>query len=1032
MDALVRLDDVTKRYDDDGRPALDRVSLEIGAGEAVAIMGPSGSGKSTLLNLIAGLDRPTSGAVSVAGTRIDQLGETGTALFRRNQVGMIFQFFNLLDDLTVADNVLLPAQLGGMSAGKARARADELLEVLHIERLRDAYPARLSGGERQRVAIARALVNQPALLLADEPTGALDSATGEEIGALLSGLHRSGLTLVLVTHNPELAARYAERTVELVDGRIAGSPLTRCTRWPDDHRADLQGRPWRDRPPAPADDRRGARRARLDGRDGARAGARRRLERSVRARIREAARRRHRRDGRSGVGVSRVLARTATLPEVTAAAGPFAEVTVSGRSAGQELPPQTIVGRATPGGPVDDLVLEAGHWATKPGQVVLATGGENDLRFSLGSLVTVGTAPHRQTLTVVGLANSITGTASGWVAPAEIPLLRAAGGTSATQMLYRFAQAGIGAQLHADVARLTGVLPRGALAGTMSYYTAKIEEDGNIAPFVPFLLAFGILGIVMSVLIVANVVGGAVVAGYRRIGILKSLGFTPAQVALTYAAQVALPALVGCLIGVGLGNLIAAPLLRQNANAYGVGHLGVPIWVDVVVPAAICALAALAALLPALRAGRLSTVQAIATGRAPQSGRGYAAHRLFGRMPLPRPITIGLAAPFARPSRTLLTLAAVLLGATTVTFAVGLTSSLKLVVDGISHQQAEPVQIQMPGNGFAVSAPDLVGPKHIKAGPPTRGPQVPTAKAEHAILAAVHSQPATLHVVAQADNSASVAGLSEQVPVTAFRGPATWTGYDLVSGHWYGGPDQVLAPTGFLTQTGTSVGDTITVSQGGRRERVRIVGEVFDTRNRGISMITSWSTLARHIDPGIAPDQFDVGLRSGTSASAYANALNRRLGPNYGVELNTRKTAVVNAMIGLIGTLAALLAAVAALGVLNTVVLETRERVHDIGIFKAVGMTPRQTIAMAVCWVAGIGLVAGVLAVPIGVALHHEILPAMAGSVGLRLPASFLTVYSAPELVALALAGVLIAVLGALAPAGWAAKSKTANALHAE
>jgi putative ABC transport system permease protein len=730
------------------------------------------------------------------------------------------------------------------------------------------------------------------------------------------------------------------------------------------------------------------------------------------------------------VGAER-LARTAHLSGVTSAAGPYPETTVSVRSGGIGFGPQTIVGRATPGGPVDDLVISDGHWATKPGQIVLATG-DNGIGFSVGSTLTAGAGRHRQTLTVVGLANSITGTASGWVAPAEIPLLRAAGGTTVTQMLYRFAQAGIGAQLHADVARLTRALPGGALAGSMSYYTAKIEEDGNIAPFVPFLLAFGILGIVMSVVIVANVVGGAVVSGYRRIGILKSIGFTPLQVAAAYAAQVGLPALIGCLAGVAVGNLLAAPLLRQNANAYGVGGLGVPIWVDVVVPAGICALAAVAALLPAIRAGRLSTIQAIATGRAPRSGRGYAAHRLFGRMPLPRPITIGLAAPFARPSRTLLTLGAVLLGATALTFAFGLTSSLTRLLNGISHQQSEPVQIQMPGTGFQGGPKQVkIGPQHTKAGPPIGGSQVPTAKAEQAILAAVHSQPATLHVVAQADDSASVAGLSQQIRVTAFRGPATWTGYDLVSGHWYTGPDQVLAPTGFLTQTGTSVGDTISLSQGHNRVRVRIVGEIFDTHNRGLNLVTRWATL-RTIDPRLAPDQFDVGLRPGTSANAYARALNQRLGPNYNVELNTDRTAVVDAMIGLIGTLSALLAAVAALGVLNTVVLETRERVHDIGIFKAVGMTPRQTTAMAISWVAAIGLIAGVIAVPIGVALHHEILPAMAGSVGLRLPASFLTVYSTPMLFVLVFAGVLIAMVGALAPATWAAKIHTATALHTE
>jgi putative ABC transport system ATP-binding protein len=228
MDALLHINDVTKRYDGAGQPAVDGITLEIAPGEAVAVMGPSGSGKSTLLNLIAGLDRATSGSITLAGQRIDRLSETGMARCRRRQIGMIFQFFNLLDDLTVADNVLLPAQLAGMPRSKARARADELLSALHIERRRDAYPGRLSGGERQRVAIARALVNRPAVLLADEPTGALDTATGEEIGRLLLELNRSGQTLVMVTHNPELAARYTQRAIHLVDGRIAqrtGDPL---------------------------------------------------------------------------------------------------------------------------------------------------------------------------------------------------------------------------------------------------------------------------------------------------------------------------------------------------------------------------------------------------------------------------------------------------------------------------------------------------------------------------------------------------------------------------------------------------------------------------------------------------------------------------------------------------------------------------------------------------------------------------------------------------------------------------------------
>jgi putative ABC transport system ATP-binding protein len=221
--SVIELDGVTKTYQGGGPPALAEVSMSVAAGEVVAVMGPSGSGKSTLLNLVAGLDRPTSGTVTVAGRRIDTLSESALARFRARHVGIIFQFFNLLDDLTVEDNVLLPAQLAGASRRQARSRAGELLERMGLQSFRDKYPARMSGGQRQRVAIARALVNSPAVLLADEPTGALDTATGQEIGALLRSLAAAGQTLVLVTHDPGMAEQYAARTLRLVDGRVAGA-----------------------------------------------------------------------------------------------------------------------------------------------------------------------------------------------------------------------------------------------------------------------------------------------------------------------------------------------------------------------------------------------------------------------------------------------------------------------------------------------------------------------------------------------------------------------------------------------------------------------------------------------------------------------------------------------------------------------------------------------------------------------------------------------------------------------------------------
>ncbi len=215
---VVRLEDVRKEYG--GTTALDGVNLQIRAGEAVAVMGPSGCGKSTLLNMVAALDRPTSGTVVVQGEDLGELNETRRALFRRHRIGMVFQFFNLLDDLPALDNVALAAQLVGAPAKQARARALELLDELGVADRRDVYPAALSGGERQRVAVARALMNRPALLLADEPTGALDSRSGEQVMDLLLDLNQIGQTLLIVTHDQRLAARCASRVVELADGRV--------------------------------------------------------------------------------------------------------------------------------------------------------------------------------------------------------------------------------------------------------------------------------------------------------------------------------------------------------------------------------------------------------------------------------------------------------------------------------------------------------------------------------------------------------------------------------------------------------------------------------------------------------------------------------------------------------------------------------------------------------------------------------------------------------------------------------------------
>jgi putative ABC transport system ATP-binding protein len=197
--------------------AVDAVDLDVNRGETLAVMGPSGCGKSTLLHLIGALDRPSAGELTVAGQRVDQLSERALADLRLREVGFVFQAFHLMDELTAQENVELPALLAGRSPGQARARATALLEQVGLADRARYLPSKLSGGQRQRVAIARALANEPQLILADEPTGNLDSTAAFEVLRLLEGLRANGLTLVIVTHDERIATT-ADRVISMRDG----------------------------------------------------------------------------------------------------------------------------------------------------------------------------------------------------------------------------------------------------------------------------------------------------------------------------------------------------------------------------------------------------------------------------------------------------------------------------------------------------------------------------------------------------------------------------------------------------------------------------------------------------------------------------------------------------------------------------------------------------------------------------------------------------------------------------------------------
>jgi putative ABC transport system ATP-binding protein len=216
---IVRVKGLRKEY---GRGeglvrAVDEVDLEVAPGEALAIMGPSGCGKSTLLHLLGGLDRPSAGELWLAGRQIDRLSERGLAQFRRHDVGFVFQAFHLMDELTARENVELPALLAGRSPRRARRQARELLDRVGLADRASHLPSALSGGQRQRVAIARALANEPQIVLADEPTGNLDSTATLEVLRLFEGLHTAGITLVVVTHDDRIAAT-ADRMISMRDG----------------------------------------------------------------------------------------------------------------------------------------------------------------------------------------------------------------------------------------------------------------------------------------------------------------------------------------------------------------------------------------------------------------------------------------------------------------------------------------------------------------------------------------------------------------------------------------------------------------------------------------------------------------------------------------------------------------------------------------------------------------------------------------------------------------------------------------------
>ncbi|MCX2184125.1 ABC transporter permease [Streptomyces sp. SKN60] len=740
-------------------------------------------------------------------------------------------------------------------------------------------------------------------------------------------------------------------------------------------------------------------------------------------------------------------AATARAKGVTRAAGPFAVASArlygEGTPPGFEPPPLTVAGRSTADAPVDRLSLIEGRWAMVPGEIVLEQGSLLPY-MRPGTILTAGRATNSGLdatdsagipLTVVGIAESVGESADAWVVPAQVTALvedRAA--RPDLQMLYRLDRSVTAADIEAGRTAVVAALGRrgtagpAGVAGAQSYLDVRQAAQENTAAFIPFVTAFAVLGLALSVLVIGIVVSGVVGAATRRSGILKAVGFTPLQIGRAYVAQALLPATAGAVLGVAVANAAAVPVMAELATTYGTAQVLIPVWVDLAVPAGVLLVVAATAYGPALRAARLRTADALRAGGPGRPGGSDGLARRAGRrldrplgrwlggLPLPRAVSLGLAGIAARPGRSVATGAAVALGALAVTFAVGLGSTLVAVTtDGDPDAAADVTVLSLISSE--------TGPT-----PTDAEPADPAAVAE-----AIRSLPGSDAFYRTAPAHVGVAGLKGGALLMGYEGDSSDGGHTMVAGRWFSAPGEAVVPTRFLQATGLSLGETVTLSEQGRRVRLTLVGEVFDLGGKGLTIRAQAASVA-DLRVRFLPSEFHVLLPPGSDARSYAERLDARLRPlgAQAAPAEQAHSSVILAMQALIALLTIMLTTVAALGVLDTVVLDTRDRVRDLGILKSLGMTPAQTVARVLTSVGAVGLLAGAVGVPLGVALHRAVMPAMGRAVGSTIPPVDLDVYDAPLLTGLALAGVLIATAGALLPAGWAARTNTARALRTE
>lgn len=712
------------------------------------------------------------------------------------------------------------------------------------------------------------------------------------------------------------------------------------------------------------------------------------------------------------------VAATAQAEGVTASAGPFPMTVVpletsDGRAFGGAM---RVVGRTDPDAATDKLSVQYGRWPTGPNEMVLS----NFYRFGPDPASALGqtfTMPKIGTVTVVGVAYSVTRTADVWMLPDAVRQI----GANSFEMLYRFNSDTVGTaeQMTSHTAAITASLPADAVTATSSYLTIRERAGKNARTISTFLTVFAALSLIVAILVISNVVSGAVIAGFRSIGVLKAVGFTPSQVTSVFLTMMIGPAVVGSVAGAVLGHLGAVWLLGQFNTTYVLGVDNAPTpWLHAVAVGVILILVALTALTPALRAGRQSATTAL-SARANQIGRGRNVQRRLSRSSLPRSVSLGLALPVVRPARSLLTLVAIVLGSVTVVFATGLLTSAQRWNDALTRLDHVQVAIFNPPPG---------GPSRF-VGDDRRQAQG-TIMTDPEVEAFLRGLPGTKYVTVVMRMEGSIAGTNENVELQAQRGDSSNLGFPILSGRWYSGAAEAVMGTDMLRLTGKSVGDTITLYADEKTITVKIVGEVFSDEQ--LVMIDQASLPADLVPRKTDMYQYFVGLQPGVTAQDYIDRVAD--GGNAGLIASRPDDDGIGMveLIIVVGTLTALLVLVSALGVAHTVVLNARERRRDLAITKAVGMTPGQAVIMAVTSMAALGLIGGALGLPGGIAAQQYIIRAIGDSEDTGLPRIIIDVYGGAQLSALFLCGVVIAVLGALLPARRAARVSTAEALHTE